>query len=147
VDAMLGRLATWLRILVVDAEYERAIEDEELIERAIREDRVVLTRDTLLARRRLLRGRVFLVHGDCFEDQVREVVRCFGLKLDRSFTRCVRCNVALKEISRDSVEGQVPPYVFFTQGRFSTCPSCGRMYWAGTHRAEMERKIREMLGE
>ncbi len=147
VDAMLGRLATWLRILGMDARYERAIEDNVLIESAVTEDRLVLTRDRLLARRRLLRGRVFLVHHDRVEDQVKEVVERFGVDPQKFFTRCVRCNVPLRPLSAEAAEGRVPPYVFRTKRSFSACPACGRVYWQGTHRVEMEKKIREMLGD
>jgi len=147
VDAMLGRLATWLRVLGMDVQYERAIEDNVLIERAITEDRVVLTRDRLLARRRLLRGRVFLVHHDHVEDQLKEVVGRFGVEPERFFTRCVRCNAPLRALPAGAAEGRVPPYVFRTQRSFSTCPVCGRIYWQGTHREKMEKKIREMLGD
>jgi len=145
-DAMLGRLATWLRALGMDVLYERDIEDDDLIELALEGDRIVLTRDTLLVKRRSLRGRVFLVHGDRFEDQVREVSARFGIERERFFTRCLRCNVPLEAIEKKAARGRVPPYVFGPQESFSSCPECGRIYWPGTHRAQMERKIEEMLG-
>ena len=56
-DAMLGRLARWLRMLGYDTAYEKAISDQALIERALAEGRWVLTRDRYLAKRKLLRGR------------------------------------------------------------------------------------------
>ena len=40
------------------------------------------------------------------------------------------------------VAERVPPYVRRTQDRYSECPHCGRIYWAGTHWARM----REVLG-
>ena len=60
-DSMLGKLATWLRVLGCDVEYEREIGDFELEQRARREGRIILTRDTLLIRRRGVRDRFFLV--------------------------------------------------------------------------------------
>ena len=41
-DAMLGALARWLRILDLDVVYNAALDDPE-IERAVAEDRVILT--------------------------------------------------------------------------------------------------------
>ncbi len=145
VDAMLGRLATWLRVMGMDAAYERDIDDNVLIEKALEEDRMVLTRDTLLLKRRLLRGRVFLVHGDRFEEQTREVVEKFGADSERFFSRCLRCNVPLEHISQEDAKGRVPTYVLRTQKAFSACSVCARVYWPGTHRAEMEKKIGEIL--
>jgi uncharacterized protein with PIN domain len=43
-DAMLGRLVRWLRILGYDTAYDKAITDEALIERAMRENRWLLKR-------------------------------------------------------------------------------------------------------
>ena len=54
-DAMLGKLARWMRVLGCDVEYFPSIGDRELVELAARSGRLILTRDTLLVRRR---GRV-----------------------------------------------------------------------------------------
>jgi uncharacterized protein with PIN domain len=35
----------------------------------------------------------------------------------------------------------VPPYIYLTQDRFATCPSCNRVYWRGTHVDEMLKRI------
>lgn len=44
-DAMLGRLARWLRILGYDTAYEKIILDNNLVERTLHENRWLLTRD------------------------------------------------------------------------------------------------------
>ena len=51
-DSMLGRLARWLRILGYDVAYEHAISDDDLIARALRENRIILTMDRELANRK-----------------------------------------------------------------------------------------------
>ncbi len=144
-DAMLGRLATWLRVFGMDVEYERDIDDEDLIGRAIKEDRLILTRDTLLVKRRILKDRAFFVHGDHFEDQLKEVVGRFGFERGRFFSRCLRCNLPLVLLPAESVKGRVPTYVFDRESHFSTCRGCGRVYWPGTHREEMEKVIERVL--
>ncbi len=63
-DAMLGKLARWLRILGYDTAYERDVSDEELIERVGHEKRWLLTRDRYLAQRRLVRDRLTLLRAD-----------------------------------------------------------------------------------
>lgn len=45
---MLGRLARWLRVLGYDTLYDDAIEDADLVRRAIADGRFVLTRDRRL---------------------------------------------------------------------------------------------------
>ena len=47
-DAMLGRLARWLRMLGYDTAYEKVISDEALISRVLTEQRWLLTRDSYL---------------------------------------------------------------------------------------------------
>ncbi len=145
-DGMLGKLATWLRILGCDVEYLGDLPDEELVERALEAGRVILTRDTLLVKRRKARDNHFFVTGDRWRDQLRQVVTAFGIDpAARLFTRCVRCNEPLAPVEKSRVAGRVPPYVFRTQETFTACPACGRLYWRATHRDAMERQIREIL--
>lgn len=145
-DGMLGKLATWLRILGCDVEYFGDLPDDEIVERALRAGRVILTRDTLLIRRRQARDNHFFVTGDDWRDQLRQVMAAFGIDpAGRLFTRCVRCNAPLAAIDKFLVAGRVPHYVYETQDAFNACPSCGRLYWRATHRAQMERQLREIL--
>ena len=145
-DAMLGRLAKWLRILGCDVAFDPAISDREIARRARREGRVILTRDTLLIRRREVRDNHFFVQGDSCRDQLRQVVAHFRIDPSEGFfTRCVRCNEPLTEVDRLLVSGKVPPHVYRTQESFGSCACCGRIYWKGTHREEMERHRKEML--
>jgi uncharacterized protein with PIN domain len=146
-DAMLGKLAKWLRILGCDVAYDPDISDREIADRGRREGRIILTRDTLLIRRREVRGNHFLVHGDSYRDQLRQVVTHFAIDPEGDlFTRCVRCNESLTEVDKDQVAGKVPSYVYGTQESFGGCVRCGRIYWKATHWKEMERHRKEMLG-
>jgi len=146
-DAMLGRLAKWLRVLGMDVEYERDIDDDILIRRAIGEERLILTRDTRLVKRRLLKGRIFFVHDDHVEEQILEVTARFRPERAGFFSRCLICNLPLVAVSADSVKDRVPPYVARTQSSFSTCRRCGRIYWPGTQRVEMEKVIGRIFHE
>lgn len=142
VDDMLGRLARWLRILGYDAAYSAGLEDRELARRARAEGRVLLTRDMRLARRRGLQA--LLVESELLEEQLRQVIKEFGLCADESHTRCSLCNVPLEAIPKAEVESRVPPYVWQTQEHFMLCPECGRLYWRGTHWQRMREKIAEL---
>lgn len=141
-DAMLGRLATWMRILGLDVEYEPDIEDSILEARSRVESRMILTRDTRLIKRRGVRDRCFFIESDHVEVQLREVVERFGVTGARLLTRCPRCNTVLKDVQRVCVKGLVPAYVYDTQDRFSTCTGCGRVYWSGTHKAQIIKTLR-----
>ncbi len=145
-DAMLGSLARWMRTLGCDVEYESRISDGALIQRALSEGRVVLTRDTLLAKRRALMGRCLLVKGGHIQEQLRQVAENFDLKGAGVLTRCLRCGSVLVDVEKASVKGLVPEYVLMTQEKFSRCPSCKRVYWGGTHRVKMLKELSRLLG-
>jgi len=109
-DTMLGRLATWLRILGYDAEYARG-EDAALIARARETGRILLTRDTGLVRRRDVPPHL-LVQSDRVSDQLRQVIRTFHLTpAGPSARRCPRCNTAVEPRTKAEVFGRVPEFV------------------------------------
>ncbi len=146
-DAMLGRLALWMRILGCDVLYERDISDEEITRQAAEDNRILLTRDTLLLRRAVNRKRGFLVHSDHYPDQLREVVHAFGLDWTKNLlTRCLRCNRVLAPQEKHAVKDRIPEYVFRSQSVFKTCPECGKIYWKATHVDRMVRQLEHMLG-
>ncbi len=144
-DAMLGRLATWMRILGCDVYYHPAMGDLELIGLARRDGRTILTRDTRLVRRRAVRDIAFLVGSDHYREQLHEVIRHFSIDPEtKLLSRCLRCNVSLVPLGRSAASGRVPPYVHDTQSSFESCPSCSRVYWGGTHREKIVEELRRI---
>ena len=143
-DAMLGRLATWLRILGYDAEYFRG-DDAALICRARETGRILLTRDGGLTRRRRLPPHLFVL-SDHVSEQLRQVVHAFQLTADDPpHRRCPRCNTVLEQRTKAAVAGLVPEFVWSQQESFWGCPGCGRVYWAGSHRRRMDEVIRAAI--
>ena len=76
VDAMLGRLARWLRLMGYDAAYWRDGSDEALIAAARAEDRLIVTRDHTLARRRGISA--ILIAAEGLDEQILEVAHRAG---------------------------------------------------------------------
>ncbi len=139
-DAMLGRLARWLRALGYDTLYDPSLDDLALARRARAEGRLLLTRDRQLAARRGVRA--LLVASDRLPEQLSQVLRQLPPPAVPPFARCVACNATLEEVDRASAEGRVPEYVWETQERFFLCRGCGRIFWRGTHwRRMLERLI------
>ena len=135
-DCNVGRLARWLRALGYDASYHAHIEDAALVREAAAEDRVLLTRDRDLTKRRVIQSgavRAILIRHDDVTAQLRQVFAELGLDIEQSLTRCIECNAELEPRHADTVAQRVPPFVRSTQTRYSECPGCGRIYWAGTH--------------
>ena len=143
-DAMLGRLARWLRVLGYDTLYDVSWSDDELVRRARAENRVLLTRDVALSRRRGLR--TLFVNSDHVEEQLRQVASELGLEAERAFSRCPVCNETLEAVPKSWAWGYVPPYTFCTQPEFRLCPECNRFYWRGTHWERMREALCELPG-
>lgn len=142
---MLGGLARWLRVLGLDTAHDPALDDPELVDLAVDEDRVILTRD----RRLVLRKRAsnhLLIRSGVVDEQVAQVLADLAVEPhpDRLFSRCLRCNFALEELPAAEAVRQVPPYVARTQNRFRRCPSCRRIFWRATHAERMRRRLRKM---
>jgi uncharacterized protein with PIN domain len=144
---MLGKAAKWLKILGFDALFFSSAEDDALLRIAQDEGRTLLTRDhALAARARARAASCLLVESEVWEAQVRRVLAHFDLRAAaRPFIRCVECNVTIAPLSRDNAANLVAPFVLERGRDFALCPSCGRVYWRGTHHKDMESKIAALL--
>ncbi len=144
VDVHLGKLARLLRMLGLDARYEEPFDDASLAERSAREGRILLSRDRGLLKRRIVS------HGYCVRsleplDQAAEVIQRFDLRSQVApFSRCIDCNVALERATHLEAE-RIPSEVRDTCVEFRRCPSCGKVYWKGTHWDSMRETIDEIL--
>jgi uncharacterized protein len=136
---MLGTLAKWLRILGYDTLYDPRLDDHQLVRLARAEQRILLTRDRLLAGRRGLR--VLLIASEELDEQLRQVMAELELEPDRAFSRCPVCNGLLEAMGHEEARSQVPAYVAHTHTEFKHCSSCGRIYWQGSHWQQMEEHL------
>lgn len=148
VDSNVGKLAKWLRMLGYDAVFFEGDDDAYMIDRALKESRVILTRDTQVMKRGVItsgRLKAILIDSDKSEPQVRQVIDTLHIDFQsRPFTVCLECNNPLEERSQEEVKERVPPYVFQTQQQYMECPVCHRIYWRGTHWQAMLRKLEQL---
>lgn len=145
-DAMLGRLARWLRLLGIDCSYDAEASDEEIVRRAVREGRTLLTRDRRLPEEWWIPG-IYVVRAEDFREQLAEVLGQFDLAgAIRVLSRCSECNQSLRPVARADAAGRVPPRVLEMHGAFSECPACGRVYWEGSHAARIRAVADALLG-
>ena len=150
VDHNVGKLVKWLRMMGYDSLFFNGSDDSDMVKQALAENRIILTRDTEIMKRRVVtKGQLsaVLIDSEEPEQQMRQVLG--RLELDcqfRPFTLCLECNQALEERKPEDVQGRVPPYVYKTQQQYMECPACHRIYWRGTHWEAMMRML-EKLGE
>ena len=143
-DAMLGRLARWLRAAGYDTSLATGMElDRDLIHAAIAEDRFFLTLDRDVREHKAARGRVLVLEGTELSAQARELKKTVGVDwLHKPFTRCVVDNAPLRS-AKPSELAAVPPAVRARTGAIVACPMCGRLYWSGDHHARMRERLKK----
>ncbi len=89
---------------------------------------------------------VLLVTGDNAREEFLSIAKrlsAVGIQPD-PFSRCLECNDELVPLDRTRVRDKVPPYVLESKDSFNGCPSCGRVYWEGTHSERMEEEVEWM---
>ena len=143
-DVHLGTLAVKLRMVGFDSKYQNDYPDEDLAKISKNENRILLTRDRGLLKRKLV------THGYCIKsknvsEQLKEVIKRFDLASSFSpFTYCVKCNTSLKDITMQSIQDRVPQIVFQKYNNYKTCPNCNKIYWQGSHWQDMQRLLKSL---
>ena len=144
-DVHLGRLATILRLLGFDVIYKNDRTDDELVRLSAGKQRILLTQDRGLLKRRLV-TRGYCVRASDPKEQASEVVRRFDLfHVAVPFSRCLRCNGLLEPVDKLKIMDQLPQYVREHFDSFTRCAGCVRIYWPGSHRNSMERFVDSVL--
>ena len=135
-DVHLGTLARRLRLVGVDSAYSNDADDDELIAQANEQNRVLLTQDRGLLRRRSLRLGGY-VRGSRPDQQLRDVLERFAPAL-APWTICTACNGRLSAVPKVDVEHTLQPGTRRTYDSFARCPACGQVYWHGAHSRRLE---------
>lgn len=130
VDGMLGRLAKWLRILGLDAQYPV---------KAPRPGRIFLT-----AKKRSWGPAIIFIESDSLMEQVRQTLLEADIRPnpEHFLSRCLVCNARVRAISPRDAEGRVPAGILDRDYLLNECPQCGRVYWEGSHRSRIEQSLR-----
>ncbi len=145
-DAMLGRLAKWLRMLGFDTIYIKDIRDKELVRIARLEGRTLLTRDTRLVKDHHLKNYT-LLHSDDLSEQIEELNKTCQLEAisHQLKSRCANCNGVIREVPKETIVNEVPDYISLHFTSFQQCTKCGNVYWEGSHKADFNRKVNKLL--
>ena len=145
-DAMLGGLARWLRAGGYDAEFEYGIEDRELIARATRSGRMILSSDGGLFERNIIKNgeiRALYIPQQLSKfEQLKFVMRTLTLPLRDS--RCMSCGGEPVEVPKHEVMGEAPPLAYRNCEKFCRCERCGKLLWKGTHWNRITPRLREV---
>ena len=135
-DGMLGKLARWLRMLGHDVIYSVQFSDNELLDLAKADGRVLLTKDFELYKHAISRGLdAFYVEGKTESSRLAEVAKRYRLMLevDMDKSHCPICNTKLKAASKEQLKDELEKNTYTYYDKFWKCPNCGQVYWQGAH--------------
>lgn len=138
-DVHLGSLARRMWLLGLDAAYTNDATDDELAARAGAEERVLLTQDRGLLRRRAVTCGAF-VRGAGAAAQLDDVLDRFVPPLD-PWTRCGACGGVLRAADADEVAPLIRAGTRRTYTSFARCSACGRPFWRGAHSGRLDEVV------
>ena len=144
-DRTLGKLAKWLRILGFDTIFESDAAEKCFFEQ-LKEDRIVLTRIST-TRKQCPEHPLIFITSNYLSEQLKQVIAETGIRSEdvRPFSRCIHCNLPIRDIDKIDVYGLVPDYIYETQNEFHNCPRCNRIFWRGSHTKRAMERIEHLF--
>lgn len=144
-DVHLGKLTKYLRLCGFDTYYRTDLNDKEIIDLAISDRRVILTRDKgLLKNKKVTHG--YYIRSQYPRYQLKELLLRFDLKNRiASFTRCLECNGLLSDVAKKEILNRLLPKTRQYYRKFKMCNDCNRIYWNGSHYRNMKRDIKVLM--
>jgi uncharacterized protein with PIN domain len=144
-DVNLGKLTKHMRLLGLDSLYCNDYLDAEVVNIAVNEQRIVLTRDRrLLFVKHISHG--YWVRAVDVESQIKEVLCRFDLHgWIHPFVRCLVCNGMLNPVAKADILDRIEPKTRLYFEVFHRCVDCQRIYWEGSHMENMRRRVASFL--
>jgi len=102
-DVHLGKLAKKLRLLGFDTIYSNTYSDMEIVQRALDENRIILTRDRgLLKIKNVIHG--YWIRSQNPDIQIEEIIKGFNLyPWIKPFFRCMECNGVIRKVQKEKI--------------------------------------------
>lgn len=144
-DTHLGRLASYLRMLGFDTLYRNDYPDPELAQIAYEHKRILLSRDVGLLKRSIVTYGYY-VRNTKPKLRIQEIVNYFHLREQTEpFKYCLKCNGLLKQVDKADIVHQLPELTAAYYDEFHMCPTCGQVYWKGSHYEKMQAHLSDLL--
>lgn len=147
VDRMYNRLARWLRILGYDTLFDSSFSDNDYLEKAKYESRILITRDEDLTRRaNKLTLKTVQVDAPTIEERLIKLYKetNITLSLDNDvISRCSKCNSEIDPIQKKDIENLLLEGTKNHYNEFWICKnsSCQQIYWKGPHWDKMKKSL------
>lgn len=148
-DVGLGGLARWLRAAGYMAYWREGAGDAELIEEARTRSAVLVTTDSGMMERRVLRDghlpAIWVSPGLNKMQQLDSVLS--ELAQPRLTPRCMKCGGELEVADKESMAGRIPPKTYRWRNDYFLCRSCGKLFWHGSHWRKIDQLLTARYGD
>jgi uncharacterized protein with PIN domain len=145
-DSGLGGLARWLRAAGYDAFWQAHIDDDDLVNLAHEISGTILTTDSLLMERRILRDGViagyWLPPTLRIAEQLARVFREFRLTVGEP--RCMDCGGELRCADKETLRDRIPPRTYRWLDEYFVCSRCNKLLWRGTHWDKISGELKKL---
>ncbi|MFW9794207.1 MAG: Mut7-C RNAse domain-containing protein [Candidatus Thorarchaeota archaeon] len=153
VDAMLGKLALWLRLTGHDTRYSTDMHDDELLQVSLDEGRILITSDAELFERAQNQSLESLLLRGPVDEGIAQVFVKYNIppKIDPTKSRCSKCNgslVTIKDADKELVKGLVFEQTFDCYEEFWLCKDCSSVFFQGGHWKNIElymKKVSDLM--
>jgi len=146
-DAGLGGLARWLRAAGYEAIWKPDIDDDVLLQEARHLSATILTTDSILMERRLLRDRIipalWLPPTLTIPGQLALVFREFGLTVGEPL--CMSCGGELRRADKEALRERIPPRTYRWLDEYFVCSRCDKLFWRGTHWCRIKTQLMDVM--
>ncbi|MEK7674564.1 MAG: Mut7-C RNAse domain-containing protein [Verrucomicrobiota bacterium] len=147
-DSGLGGLARWLRAAGCEAVWKPAWDDDELLQEGRRTSATILTTDSLLMERRVLRDGIlpalWVPPTLTKLEQLNLVFR--ELRLSVREPRCMQCGGELRAADKESLRDRIPPKTYRWRDEYFLCARCDKLFWHGTHWQRISQSLSQAAG-
>jgi uncharacterized protein len=147
IDRMLGTLGRYLRFMGYDTVSANTFpsgndrEDSLLLEIAVREDRLLLTRDRDLARRG--GDQAFFISPVGVFQQLQELIDSGFIEPRLKMNRCSLCNQKLRRARTAEIRSSLYAPERRAGHTFFWCTHCRKLYWTGSHAEDIADRLKK----
>ncbi|MBF0297390.1 MAG: Mut7-C ubiquitin/RNAse domain-containing protein [Oligoflexia bacterium] len=143
-------LTKLLRICGLDSLCDKKLSADDIVDRALKEERIILSKSVNLLKRKKITHAIFL-RGNGPITLLKEVFVRMDLYGDPSikpFTRCLNCNESLLNMNLLTMKENelihvIPPKIKDHYHSYTFCKICQKLYWPGSHVEHMMRVLQK----
>jgi uncharacterized protein with PIN domain len=137
VDANVGKVAKNLIMFGFDTHYDFDLPDKEIVNLAEREERIILSRDWgLLKRKNSIFG--YYPRKTNTDEQLAEIIKRYNLyDKFKPLSLCLECNGQIVKVEKSEAKEHLDEGVLKDYNDFYKCKTCQKYFWKGSHYDKM----------